>query len=121
MHHPEKVMENTMRIFVSYIFICLALVGCSDPEQTQNGASGSEQTPNEASDSEQTQNGSSSSGEQTQGTPSPEVVYSVPKTEQGFEPPKQVVSSPLFKLVSIASSEKPTAELSSVNYQVRVK
>ncbi|MFA0039647.1 hypothetical protein AB4423_23395, partial [Vibrio chagasii] len=63
-----------MRIFVSYIFICLALVGCSDPEQTQNGASGSEQTPNEASDSEQTQNGSSSSGEQTEGSPPPEVV-----------------------------------------------
>ncbi len=101
MRHPEKVMENTMRIVVSYIFTCLALVGCSDPEQTQNGSS-----PTEG---------------QTQGTPSPEAVYSVPKTEQGFEPPKQVASSPLFKLVSIASSEKPTAELSSVNYQVRVK
>ena len=90
-----------MRIVISYIFTCLALIGCSDPEQTQNS--------------------SSPSGEQTQDTASPEVVYSVSKTEQGFEPPKQVASSPLFKLVSVASSEKPTAELSSVNYQIRVK
>ena len=59
--------------------------------------------------------------EQSQGAPSPDAVYSIPKAEQGFEAPKQVASSSVFKIVSIASSEKPTVKVSSVNYQVRVK
>ena len=48
--------------------------------------------------------------EQTQSSTPTEAVYSTPEAEQGFEEPKQVASSPIFKIISVASSEDPSVK-----------